>query len=722
MKQLTQNIRSGKSAIQDVPAPQVGRGSVLIQVAASLVSAGTERMVVEFAEKTMLDKARSRPDLVKQTFDKARRDGVLTTIEAVQNRLDAPMALGYSVAGTVIAVGDGVAGFSPGDRVAAAGAGQAVHAEVVSVARNLVVPIPDALSFESAAFTTLGAIALQGVRLAGPKLGEIIGVIGLGLLGQITVQLLKASGCRVAGFDLQPDRAALAERLGDMTTASSEQQFRSTCLELSRGRGLDAVLITADTKSNGPITLAGEIARDKGIVVAVGAVGLDLPRKPYYEKELDFRISRSYGPGRYDETYEKQGIDYPYAYVRWTENRNMEAFVHVAGTGVIDIDSLITHRIPIDDGTRAYEVITGKTGEPFLGVVLTYPDRTPHDTIVRISAPPSAHQPQKAKARIGFLGAGNFAKAVLLPAVKATGAELVGIATAGGLSSRHAADRFGFQYCATDSQRIFDDESVNAIVIATRHDLHAGQAIRALDSGRHVFVEKPLCLTEDELAGVIAAYGRSGGRSLLMSGFNRRFAPMAVELRKFFSDVREPLLIHYRVNGGFIPATEWVQTAEGGGRLVGEGVHFIDFAIWLAASSPASVHAVAAPNVGRYSDDNFSVVISFESGSVFQLLFVASGDRSMGKERIEVHGRGKSAVLEDFRRLELSSGGRRKIERAILRSDKGHRAAMMAFVEAVANGTASPIEFTDLVTTMRATFAARKSMVLQRPVLLTGES
>ncbi len=707
MKQLIQNIRTGQSVVEDVPAPGITSGRVLIRVASSLVSAGTERMIVEFAEKNLLEKARSRPDLVRQTLDKVARDGVLATLETVQNRLDQPMTLGYSVAGEVIGVGAGVEGIAIGDRVAAAGANQAVHAEVVSVPKNLVAKIPEGVDFDAAAFTTVGAIALQGVRLAEPRLGEVAGVIGLGLLGQITVQLLRANGCRVVGLDPQAARAEMAKRFGAEESVTSEADFRGACARATNGRGVDAVLITADTSSDGPVILAGDVARDKGVVVSVGAVGMNIPRKTYFEKELDFRISRSYGPGRYDDVYEQQGNDYPYGFVRWTENRNMQAFLWLAGEKKLDLGALITHRIDIAEGTRAYDLITGKSGEPFMGVLLQYPrDEQPSSRTIASTAhrpPPTANS-----LRIGLIGAGKFASAVLLPAMKAADAELVGVAAASGTSARHALNRYGFHYCTTDDEQILADPNVNAVVIATRHDLHATQTMRALCAGKHVFVEKPLCLTEEELVEIRAVYAEHP--SIVMVDFNRRFAPMSIALRDFMRGAGEPLMIHYRVNGGFVPATEWVQREQGGGRLVGEGVHFIDWAVWLTGDVPERVQCVAADNAGRYSNDNFSVVIRFRGGSVFQLLYVASGDRALGKERVEVHGGGRSAVLEDFRKLELFANGRKSVTRSILRSDKGHRAGFAAFADAIRKGGASPIPFEEIVTTMRAAFDARRSL------------
>ena len=527
--------------MSDVPAPSARSGGVLVRNRASLVSAGTERMVVDFAEKNLLQKARSRPDLVRQTLDKAKREGLLTTFDAVQNRLDKPMSLGYSSAGVVLDVGHRASQFQINDRVACAGAGYAVHAEAVWVPKNLVIALPPEVDFESAAFTTLGAIALQGIRLSEVRLRDVAAVIGLGLLGQLAVQMLKAAGAVVIGMDIQPARAELARKLGADAVATDADQLAALCEQFSSGHGADVVLITADTKSNQPVELAGHVARDKGTVVAVGSVGMTIPRKIYYEKELDFRISRSYGPGRYDHKYEEEGHDYPYAYVRWTEQRNMQAFVQLLAEGKVNVRPLVTHRFSIDDAPKAYEVITGKTSEPFLGVVLTYPDSIALSRTVTLRHVEDAPAKSSSKADhvgLGVLGAGNFATATMLPALKDVKAiNLVGVAAGSGLSARAAADRFGFAYCTTDAQEILNDSKINTVAILTRHNLHARQVIEALEAGRHVFVEKPLCMNEEELQQIVSVYARlretnTAQSPSLMVGFNRRFAPFVVELKR----------------------------------------------------------------------------------------------------------------------------------------------------------------------------------------------
>jgi predicted dehydrogenase/threonine dehydrogenase-like Zn-dependent dehydrogenase len=720
MKQLLQSLNKGKVLVGEVPAPSIQPGHVLVREAASLVSAGTERAVVEFAGKSLLQKARARPDLVRQVLDKARREGILTAWEAVWNRLDRPMPLGYSCAGIVLALGSGVSGFQVGDSVACAGGGYATHAEVVSVPQNLVVKLPDASCIESGAFTTLGAIALQGVRLAEAKLGEVIAVIGLGLVGQLTVQILKAAGCRVIGMDVQPPRAQLALKLGADAVWTTPEEMRSSVLAQSAGAGADAVLITADTHGNEPVELAGALARDRGVIVAVGAVGMSIPRKIYYEKELDFRISRSYGPGRYDPAYEEEGHDYPVGYVRWTENRNMQAFVNLMATSKVSVGPLITHRFPIEDASKAYDLISGKTGEAFLGVLLECSGEADPARRVELhgggkaspgAAKDVAPEVREAVLSIGLVGAGNFANGVLLPSLKRTRkVEFVGVTAATGLSARHSGDRFGFRYCTTEEHDILNDPCIDAIFIATRHHQHSRQVVAALNADKHVFVEKPLALSEAELRAVIEAFNLHRSR-VLMVGYNRRFSPLALELKTFFAGVPEPVTVQYRANSGYLPPQHWTQDpAQGGGRIIGEACHFVDFASWLIGATPLSVECSALPDGGRYCSDNAVIMLVYPNGSLGVISYLANGDRALGKERIEVHGGGRSAALEDFRRLELVKEGQRWVKHSWLRQDKGHRGECEAFVRAVQNGGPSPIPFMEVVATTRATFAAVESL------------
>lgn len=723
MKQVVQSLKSGELEVLEVPAPGVRRGGILVETAASLVSAGTERMIVDFAGKNLLDKARSRPDLVRQTWDKAQRDGFLSTVDAVRNRLDQPMPLGYSCAGTVIDVGHDVDNFKAGQRVACGGATHAVHAEIVGIPKNLAVVLDDAVAFEEASFTTVGAIALQGIRLADLKLGEVVGVIGLGLLGQLTVQMLKASGCVIVGLDIQSSRATLARSLGADAAITDPAEFAATIEQLTVGHGADAVLITADTKSNGPVETAGEVARRKGVVVAVGAVGMTIPRKVYYEKELDFRISMSYGPGRYDPAYEEKGRDYPYAYVRWTEQRNMQAFVAMLARGSVNAKSLITHRFDIGSAPAAYQLITGAPSEPFLGVVLTYPGapvtsrRVVLPTKERVSLSQAGTMAREV--RLGVIGAGGFATSTLLPAIHGLPSLLpVAIASAGGVNAQAAGKRFGFQYCATDSGEIFRDETVNTVAILTRHNLHAHQIVAALEAGKNVFVEKPLCLSDDELAQIITAHDANPAVALLV-GFNRRFAPFVVELKNNIKGIAEPLILNCRVNAGFIPAAHWTQDPEiGGGRLLGEGCHFVDLLMHLAGSAAVRVRTIGLPDSGRYRQDNFTVTIEFENGSVGTLTYASNGDKSFGKELVEVFGGGMSARMDDYRTLAIRHGKQKVRKVARLRQDKGHRAEWMRFVDHLTGNAQAPIAFDEIVASTRATLAAQQSLRTGEPVTL----
>lgn len=726
MKQLMQSVRTGEVEVLDVPAPGVERGRVLVRAGASLISAGTERMVVEFASKNLLEKAKARPDLVRQVVDKAKREGVLTAVDAVRSRLDAPMPMGYSSAGTVIAVGEGGGAFHAGDRVACAGGGHAVHAEIISVPKNLCVLLPevagDELTFDEAAFTTVGAIAMQGVRLGEPALGEVLVVIGLGLIGLMAVQIARAAGCRVIGMDLSAERCKLAESMGCEATATSNDALAALTEERTAGIGADVIVVAAATSSNDPVTVAGRIARERGRVIAVGAVGLDIPRKDYYEKELDLRVSRSYGPGRYDEEYEEKGHDYPAGYVRWTENRNMGSFAHLLATRAADVRPLITHRFPIEQAAAAYRLIS-QTEEPFLGVVLTYPADSPAARRVEVSASSASQRVgTHGVVGVGLIGAGNFATNVLLPAMKdAEHTRLTGVCTASGASARHVADRFGFSFATTDEAELLADPSVTAVVIATRHHLHAAQVIAALRAGKHVHCEKPLCLNREELDAVVAA-AEAHPEQILTVGFNRRFSPMGQRLRSFARRAGEPLVMQYRANAGPIPLNHWVHDPEqGGGRIIGEACHFIDFLISLTGAPPVRVDARATPDGGRYREDNAVITLEFADGSVGTVVYAAGGDRSFSKERVEVFGGGLAAVLDDFRSLELIRDGKRTEERARLRQDKGHRAGWEALVTAIRTGGPAPVPLADSVAATLATFAAMDALRTGRPQTMGGQ-
>ena len=709
MKQLLQLPKTGEVRVAEVPDPKLLPGCVLVRIAASVVSAGTERASAEFASKNLLHKAIARPDLLGEVIAKVRRDGVFSAMSAVRSRLDIPSALGYSSAGTVIAVAPEITDIAIGDRIACAGAGYAVHAEFACVPRLLTARIlSGSISFEDAAFTTLGTVALHGIRTAEVKIGDTVAVIGLGLLGQLTVQLLKASGCQVLGLDILPQRSELALQLGADAASSSDSDFASLCAERTHGNGVDAVLITAETSSSGPVNLAAKISRDRGVVVAVGSVGMEIERRLYYHKELDFRISRSYGPGRYDAAFEQKGRDYPIGYVRWTETRNMEAVLRLLAEEKLDVKSLITHRFPIDDAKSAYRLISG-AGEAFLGVVITYDESAePISKLELVSSTSNSIPNKENSVNVGLLGAGSFAIGTLLPATtKDSSANLIGVCAANGAHSRHAADKFGFSYCATDESQIICDPAINTVVIATRHHLHASQVIASIRAGKHTFCEKPLCLNEDELSEIVRVYNGSARKKLLMVGFNRRFAPMALHMKDFVSGIREPLVLHYRVNAGSVPRDHWVNDSEqGGGRILGEVCHFIDFLAFLAFSPPIEVFTRTLPNAGEYSDDNVVISLQFANGSQGTITYVANGDRAHSKERVEVFGGKSTAVLEDFRRLELARNSSKRVFRSRFRQDKGHRGEWQAFVQAVLSGDPCAIPFEEIVSNTLATIAA----------------
>jgi predicted dehydrogenase len=710
MKQLLQNMKNGAATIVDVPVPTARAGMALVKTAASLVSAGTERMVVEFAEKNYLGKARSRPDLVKQTLDKAKREGILPTVQAVFNRLDQPMALGYSSAGTIIGLGADMQGFQVGQRVACAGGGFAVHAEYNVVPRNLLVPLPDAVDFESAAFATLGAIAMHGFRLGQPQVGERVAVIGMGLLGLLGAQIAAAAGCRVMGIDIDPQRIALAHSLG--LEAVTREGAADSAVAFTANRGFDVVLICADTSSNDPVELAGVIARDRARVVAVGAVGLNIPRKVYYEKELSFINSRSYGPGRYDASYEEEGRDYPIGFVRWTEGRNIESVVELMAGDKLKVGPLISHRFPIDEAAQAYQVITGKKKEPFLGVLLTYPggEWKAENRTVRFPLSTS----KTGSVKLGVLGAGLYANATLLPAIKnIADIELVGIASSGGLHAQHSGQKFGFKYATSSDEEILNDPTINTVAILTRHDSHADLIVKALDAGKHVFVEKPLAVNAEQLLRVTDVL--TTARGLLTVGFNRRFAPLAQSLSTFLSNRKEPLHAHYRVNAGYIPLNHWTHDEVlGGGRIIGEGCHFVDFLTFLVGAVPARVSAVALPNGGKYREDNVSMTFTFPDGSIGVVDYLANGDKSFPKERVEVFCGGSIAILDDFVSLVTVRDGKKKEERRA--QDKGWRSEMKAFARAIRAGGAPPIPYEQLLGVTKATFAAVESIRSGAPV------
>jgi predicted dehydrogenase/threonine dehydrogenase-like Zn-dependent dehydrogenase len=715
MKQILQNQRTGELTVAEVPVPVLQRGRVLVRTAASLVSAGTERLALKLAQKSLLGKARERPDLVKQVVQKYKTEGLVSTVNAVRAKLDANKALGYSAAGIVVQVGQGVTGLRAGDRVACAGADFASHAEMLSVPQNLCVRLPEGVSFETGAFGTLGAIALQGVRLAEPALGEAVVVIGLGLLGQLTVQLLKANGCRVFGIDLDASKVRLALELGADGATVSGPEAQQEVINWTRGRGADAVLITAATPSNEPIELAGEISRPKGRVVAVGLVGLDVPRQTFYERELTLKISMSYGPGRYDPDYEERGHDYPFAYVRWTEQRNIEAFLDLVAQQRINVQPLITHRFPIAEAERAYKLISSSS-EPYLGVLLQYETDAEIQRTIELKTSRAAAN----IVRLGVIGAGNYVTGKLLPQFKAAGVEFCSIASASGTSARDAGEKFGFAQAVSDPDEVLADSDANLIVIGTRHDSHATLTAQALRSNRNVFVEKPLALNDEELDDVLRAAAESDGQ--LLAGFNRRFSPLARAGREFFEGRSGPLSILYRVNAGRIPRGHWIQDArEGGGRIIGEVCHFVDLMQFWTGALPVSVfaEAVATNNHEIVEPDSVFITLRFADGSNGCIAYVAEGDNAIAKERIEIFGEGKTFVLDDFRRATFYKNGKES-RKDLKTQDKGQAELVRIVCAMVRDGAPAPISLEELAATTRATFRIVDSLRTGQPAKVLG--
>lgn len=701
MKQILQNLRNGATEVLDVPCPARRSGHVLIRTARTLVSAGTERMLVDFGRANFIEKARQQPDKVRAVLSKIRTDGLVPTAIAVLNKLDQPLAMGYANVGIVMDIGEGVGGFAVGERVASSGK----HAEVVSVPTNLCARVPDGVSDDEAAFTVVGAIALQGIRLAQPTLGETVVVTGLGLIGLMAVQLLRANGCRVLGVDFDPAKLALAREFGaEVVDLSAGQDAVSAADAFSRGRGVDAVIIAASTKSSEPVHQAAVMCRKRGRIILVGVTGLQLSRADFYEKELTFQVSCSYGPGRYDAAYEEKGQDYPVGFVRWTEQRNFEAVLDMMADGRLNVKPLISHRFAIDEAVRAYEVVGGE--QPSLGIILEYPAAPERDVRVR-TIPMSYAIGASDKPAVSFIGSGNYATAVLIPAFKQTGAQLRSVASSAGLTGVHAARKFGFEDATTDTERLLADPKTNAVVISTRHDSHAPLVLRALAAGKHVFVEKPLCLQFDELAAIESA-ARVSGRCLMV-GFNRRFAPQVLRMKKLLAGLTEPKAFVMTVNAGAIPASHWTQDpAVGGGRIVGEACHFIDLLRSLARCSITGLQAYAVGvSPGGTPADSATITLRFEDGSIGTIHYLANGHKSFPKERIEVFTAGRILQLDNFRKL-TGFGWPGFSRMNLWRQDKGQAACAAAFIQAIEKGGEPPIPLNELLEVCRISIDAAK--------------
>lgn len=714
MKQILQSYRTGELWLAEVPVPACGRGGVLVRTRSSVISAGTEGTLLSLAKKSLLGKAQARPDLVRRVLQKVRVEGIKPTMEKVFAKLDEPIALGYSAAGDVVEAGREAIGLKPGDRVAMAGAGYASHAEFNFVPANLCARIPDGVSYADAAFATVGAIALQGVRQAQPLIGERVAVIGLGLLGLLTVQILKANGCAVLGVDLDEERVALAEQLGADVAVSAGPE--KACSAFTDGCGADAVIITAATLSNEPIENAAEMSRHKGRVVAVGLVGMNVPRDAFYRKELDLRLSMSYGPGRYDSAYEEGGHDYPFAYVRFTEQRNMESFLYLVQQGKVTPAALVTHRLAFDDALDAYALIEGTLPKDspldskYLGVLFEYSMDVPMKrTVRRCDVVGLAGN----KVGVGFVGAGNFAKGVLLPCLtKMSEVRLTGVCTSTGKSAQQTAQHFNFGLATTDSAALLAQDDTNAVFIATRPGSHASLVNAALCAGKHVFVEKPLCIHEaglDEIEQTLKDARDVGQQLCLMVGFNRRFSPHVRAMQAAFEGRNTPMVVNYRVNAGSIPVDSWVHNpTEGGGRIISECCHFVDFCTALICSEPVAVMANSISSDRRdiVAEDSVVITIQYTDGSLATIQYLAEGHKDLLKERCEVFADGKSAVMDDFRTTRFYGGGKN------IRSKqaKGFAEELRAFLDVCRNGGAWPISWQSMVGTHRVCLGAIRSL------------
>lgn len=716
MLQLTQQLGSGEMLIRDCPPPACGRGMVVVRNHYSLISAGTEGSTVRTARSSLIAKARHRPEQAKQVLDLVRRQGPIAAYRAVSRKLDAYSPLGYSSAGEIAEIGEDVSGFQSGDLVACAGAGYANHAEIVAVPANLCVKLAPGADLRAAAYNAVGAIALQGVRQADLQLGETCAVIGLGLIGQLTCMLLNAAGVRPIGIDIDAAAVDFARaHYAEFAWLRSEPGLANRIVDLTSGIGVDAVIITAATPSTDPVDLGGHIARQKGRIVIVGAVPTGFGRENYYRKELDLRMSCSYGPGRYDPTYEENGSDYPVGYVRWTERRNMAAFQDLIRSGRVDVGCLTTHEFPIEEAPRAYDLILNRT-EPFFGILLRYDaDKPVMRQPIRIAPPKPA-----SAIGIGFIGAGSYAQSNLLPNLPRKDASVTckGVATNTGTTSRRIAERFGFEYCTSSAADILADPAVNTVFIATRHDTHCRYVIDALNAGKHVFVEKPLALNDGELGTIVDCYSNLAAQDAapsLMLGFNRRFAPLArLAKQKLGSG---PMSMIYRINAGAIPATHWTQhPSVGGGRIVGEVCHFIDFLTFLCGSVPVRVFASAIPDP-LHPADTVSINIEFADNSIGSICYYSNGSKAFDKEYVEAYASGVTAILRDFRKLEVASEGR-VFRKSLLTQDKGQSAMVAEFLSSIRNGRPAPIPFDEIRAVTGATLAAVKSLATRQPVSL----
>jgi len=726
MKQLLQIPRTGELRIRDVPCPTPAENQILVRTVASLVSVGTEKHMLEFAQKSLLGKALERPDLARVVFAKAKSEGIAEAWRQAMARLETPAPVGYSSAGVVIGLGNAIDDFSLGDRVACSGAGIASHASVTVVPPNLCVKIPDGVDFESAAFAALGGIALQAVRMSEVSLGSRVAVIGLGLLGQIAVQLLCAAGCHVVGMDLDAYKAQMALQNGAEATARSYDELRALVPRIQAHAGFDSVILLAATSSNQPLEEAAEICRERGRVVATGLIGLDLPRKPFYDKELELVVSRAWGPGLYDASYTSAGLDYPLPYVRWTAQRNLDEFVAQLTKGSVQVQNLISHRFEFSRSLEAYNLILSGQ-EPYLGVLLTYPQEkavSPYNRPIWLKKPGWLRPaPASDSIGIGLIGAGLFARGTLLPTLqKFPKVRFRAVASSAGLNASHVAEKFGFDYCTSDYRRLVEDPEIHLIVVATRHGSHARLACEALRHSKHVFVEKPLAVNREQLEEIIGACGASSpcpspSSPVLMVGFNRRFSRITRWIKQECAAIREPLAVQCTVNTGSLPPDSWVyDRVDGGGRIIGEVCHFIDLIQYLTGSWPRRVYAEALTSQRYHRTDNLVITLKMEDGSVGSIQYFSGGDKTYPRERVEIFGGGAVGLIDNFRYACFIRKGKKTRLRNWLSADRGHRAEMEALLDVIRHGAQPPVPLEDYVRTTLATFALEKSLRSGTPV------
>ena len=701
MLQIIQNLKNGNTLLEEVPAPLVHKGSVLIKTHRSLVSLGTEKMLVEFGKGNLISKARQQPEKVKQVLDKIKTEGLIPTLEAVFNKLDEPLPLGYCNAGEVIAVGEGVVEFKIGDRVASNGQ----HAEIVCVPKNLVAKIPDNVSYEQAAFTVIGSIGLQGIRLVNPTMGETVVVIGLGLIGLITSELLLANGCNVIGFDFDSSKVELANSKGVKAYLANQVDVVKTVEELTNNIGCDGVIITASTKSNDVISQAAQMSRKKGRVVLVGVVGLDINRSDFFKKEISFQVSCSYGPGRYDEDYEQRGIDYPIGYVRWTEKRNFETILQVLSNGKLDVKPLITERVKLQDYLQIYN----QMGSGSIASILEYPVEN-KQIINTITVKTFESEPSSGV--IGIIGAGNFTKMTVMPALRGSGAHYKYVCSSGGLSAKSVANKYGFEKATTNYQEVLLDEKVDLVMITTRHNMHASMVVDSLKAGKNVFVEKPLALNQSELDEIVMAYQNALKPISVSVGFNRRFSPFIQKAKQLIGNNSTPINIIATMNAGFIPLDVWVHDSKiGGGRIIGEACHFMDLMIFLTGSK---IKEVCMSGLGQHTEentDNAIITLKFENGSHGVINYFSNGNKSYSKERVEIYSQGRILILDNFRKM--VGYGFNGFSSMSGKLDKGHKSQFQQLIKNTKLGGEAIIPFDELINTTKASFAAIESLKLK---------